>query len=133
MATIQEAAGNITRWADPQGDSFGVSADVSYSFWGGPFAFTGAQQTAALHAMRLWSDVAQVNFFVDNADPEIGYKNYLDTEDPTALGGTTNWGPGNYNPDTTHEVGFNLLYDGPDVANPGDQATQLDFGEIGLA
>ena len=133
MATTQEAAGNITRWADPQGDSFGVSADVSYSFWGGPFAFTADQQTAARNAMRLWSDVAQVNFFVDNADPEIGYKNYLDTEEPTALGWSTNGGPGNFNPDTTHHVGFNLLYNELDVSKPGGQAEQLDYGEMGLA
>jgi Ca2+-binding RTX toxin-like protein len=131
MSLTQQAAGNITRWADPHGDSFGVSADVSYSFWGGPFAFTGAQQTATLHAMQLWSDVAQINFFVDNEDPEIGYKNYR--TDLDEYGGTTNWGPGNYNPDETHEVGFNLSYNGPDVSSPGDQANQLAYGEMGFA
>jgi hypothetical protein len=112
VATTQQAAGDITRWADPQGDLFGVAADVSYSFWGGPFAFTPAQQAVALNAMRLWSDVAQVNFFVDNADPEIGFKNYSDASDSKTLGLTTDTGSGEFNPDTTHQVGYNLAYNG---------------------
>src|SRR5512145_3091517 len=127
MATTQEAAGNITRWADPQGDSFGVHANVSYSFWGGAGAFTGAQQAAAMDVMRLWSDVAQINFFVHNEDPEIGYKNSFRPGD--AAGFTSDTGPGEFDPDTTHQVGLNLSYTGQlgrlTITTPGAQATQL--------
>ena len=101
MATTQAAAGIITRWADPQGDHFGVSADVSYSFSGSAWAFTGAQQTATENAMRLWSDVAQINFFVDNEDPEIFYENYWAPEKPNNVGSTSNAEPGHFNPDET--------------------------------
>jgi hypothetical protein len=131
MATTPEAAAIITRRADPQGDHFGVAADVSYSFFGGPFAFTQAQQTAAENAQRLWSDVAQINFFVDNADPEIGYKNYSNPSKPTSTGRTSDE-DFDYNSNETHDLGFNLAWTGGVAgAVPGAQATQLGQGQLG--
>src|SRR5262245_5167157 len=125
MTTTQQAAGTITRGADPQGDHFGVSADVSYSFSGGAWAFTGAQETATVNAMHLWSDVAQINFFVDNEDPEIFYENYWNPQNPDNTGGTSNAAPGHFNPDERHDVGLNLAYSSNLLA-------QLGQGQVGL-
>jgi hypothetical protein len=43
----------LGRYNDPQGDHYGVSANVSHSFWGGQLAITPTQQAAAFTAMRL--------------------------------------------------------------------------------
>ena len=91
MATTNEAAAIISRGNDPQGEGFGIPAVASYSFFGGNGAFTAAQQAAVLIAMRTWSDVARISFFVDNDDPEIGFKNYNKNDNST--GHTT--GPAN--------------------------------------
>jgi serralysin len=95
----------LGRYNDPQGDHYGVSANVSYSFYGGQLAFTPTQQAAAITAMRLWSDVAQVNFFVDNEDPELAFVN---APPGPGSGVTTDTGEGRYNPDVTHRVGWVL-------------------------
>ncbi len=55
MATTAEAAAIITRNADPHGDGFGIAANVSYSFYGGGFAFSANQQAATLVVLQLWA------------------------------------------------------------------------------
>lgn len=127
MTTIYDAARALARYNDPQGDHYGVAADVSYSFWGGSGnqPFDASQRQAALDAMQAWSDVAQINFFVDNSDPELAYKNYYDASS-SAEASTSRSGPGNFNPDTTHVIGFNL------ATTNGEGLAQGQYDRISL-
>ncbi|MGQ0672935.1 MAG: M10 family metallopeptidase C-terminal domain-containing protein, partial [Hyphomicrobium sp.] len=115
MVTIAEAAANIGRTDDPQGEGYGIHANVSISFWGGAGAFTPEQRAATLRALQAWSDVAQLNFFTDNDDPEIAFRNYFNansTELGRAVGPSHTTSNGftvfTLNPDTTVRVGLNL-------------------------
>ncbi len=104
MATTAEAAAIITRNADPHGDGFGIAANVSYSFYGGGFAFSANQQAATLVVLQLWEDVARLNFFVDDEDPEIAFKHY---RDPDSAADASVKGSDDFNEDETHILGFN--------------------------
>lgn len=78
-------------------------------------AFTPEQRAATLRALQAWSDVAQLNFFTDNDDPEIAFRNYFNansTELGRAVGPSHTTSNGftvfTLNPDTTVRVGLNL-------------------------
>lgn len=138
MVTTTQAAAIISRGNDPQGEGFGIPAVASYSFFGGTGAFTPAEQAAVKDAMRMWSDVAHISFFVDNDDPEIGFKNYRKNDNST--GGTT--GPyesrnGEHflalNPDTTVRVGLNLVNTPGTALSQGGADRQTLIHEVGHA
>jgi serralysin len=141
--SLHEAAATISRDNDPQGDGYGILADVSYSFWGGTTSvnsdagFSQAQQSAALDAMRLWGDVAQIHFFVDNEDPEIAYQNYVDTASKAdahyAAPGHEDGVGTDRNPDTTGVVGFNLARTPGTELGQGQGDRQALIHEIGHA
>ena len=83
MTTLAEAAAALTRKNDPGAAGYGAAAVKGYSFLEGVelgvnFAFNDAQKTVAMDAMQLWADVAQISFIVDDANPKIAYKNFLD-------------------------------------------------------
>ena len=131
MATTAEAAFIIARHNDPHGSSFGVHANVSYSFntdldhdVSDGLPLSQAQRDMTTEVLRLWETFAQITFFVDNDDPEIAFRNYNLSTHPSA--GGTSWPDGAYNlnPDTTSIVGLNL-------ADPG--APSLGWGQPGRA
>ena len=128
MATTAQAAAAISRENDPQGDGYGAAAVASYSFWSGStqgidLALNDAQKAVALDGLQLWSDVAQISFFVDNEDPEIAFRNYFDSH--SASSAHTQELPSlnsGFNADVTREVGFNL------AKSP---VYQLEQGQVG--
>ena len=105
-------------------------ANVSTSFWGGGGAFTPAQEAAAKAVLQEWSDVAQVNFFTDNSDPELAFNNYNKASD-SASAHTTKTGEGNFNPDTTHEIGFNLANTSGNMLGQGQVDRTALIHEVG--
>lgn len=139
MATTAQAAAEISRKDDPQGDGYGVAAVASYSFLGGStvgidLAFSDAQKTVALDAMQLWADVAQISFFVDNEDPEIAFKNYFgihQASDAWTLP-LFSLNPG-FNADATREVGFNLAKPAVYQLEQGEAGRKALIHEIGHA
>jgi Ca2+-binding RTX toxin-like protein len=138
MVTTNEAAAIISRGNDPQGEGFGIPAVASYSFFGGNGAFTPAQQAAVLVAMQTWSDVARISFFVDNEDPEIGFKNYRANDKSSGhtegLHAVRN---GEefliLNPDMTVRLGFNLSANSFKFLNMGEKGMRTLIHEMGHA
>jgi Ca2+-binding RTX toxin-like protein len=138
MATTNEASAMIARGNDPQGNGIGIAAVASYSFWGGNGAFTRNQQDATIVAMRTWSDVARIGFFVDNEDPEIAFKNfYQNNSSEGRTNGPTHLVNGekilDLNPDTTVKVGFNVKNTNGSALGQGQADLQTLIHEIGHA
>ncbi|MGQ0672374.1 MAG: M10 family metallopeptidase C-terminal domain-containing protein [Hyphomicrobium sp.] len=125
--TTAQAAGAISRKADPWGDRIGVEVDVSYGFSTNGFAFNEEQMITTGEVMQLWSDVAQINFFFD-PDPDIRFENYRNADSNMmahSVGG----------PDTGRAVvGFNRAIDwGTDSLGQGEEDRETLIHEIGHA